>query len=52
MIDKEKFIFDFVGEGMEIFFKFEEFNDFFCVVEEIKNYIKESNSLILLNKDI
>lgn len=52
MVDKEKFIVDFGGEGLEIVLKFEEFSDFFCLVEEIKNYIKEYNNLILLNKDV
>lgn len=52
MIDKEKSTPDSAGEGMEISPKSEEFNDLPCAVEEIKNHTKESNSSILLNKDI
>lgn len=52
VIEREKVIFDFGGDGLEVVFKLEEFSDFFCLVEEIKNYMKENNSLLLLSKDV
>ncbi|XP_029808214.1 biorientation of chromosomes in cell division protein 1-like 1 [Suricata suricatta] len=50
--DKEKSTPDSAGEGQETAPKPEEFNDLPCPVEEIKNHTKESNSSILLNKDV
>lgn len=50
--DKEKSTPDSVGEGQETVPKSEEFSDLPCPVEEIKNHIKESNSSVLLNKDV
>uniref|UniRef100_A0A2K5PSP2 Biorientation of chromosomes in cell division 1 like 1 n=1 Tax=Cebus imitator TaxID=2715852 RepID=A0A2K5PSP2_CEBIM len=52
MTDKEKPTTDSGGEGLETALKPEEFSDLPCPVEEIKNYTKEHNNLILLNKDI
>ncbi|XP_033266571.1 biorientation of chromosomes in cell division protein 1-like 1 isoform X4 [Orcinus orca] len=50
--DKEKSTPDSAGEGQETVPKSEEFSDLPCPVEEIKNHIKESNSSVLLNKDV
>ncbi|XP_027453499.2 biorientation of chromosomes in cell division protein 1-like 1 isoform X2 [Zalophus californianus] len=50
--DKEKSTPDSAGEGQETAPKSEEFTDLPCPVEEIKNHTKESNSSILLNKDV
>nr|XP_030720087.1 biorientation of chromosomes in cell division protein 1-like 1 isoform X3 [Globicephala melas] len=50
--DKEKSTPDSAGEGPETVPKSEEFSDLPCPVEEIKNHIKESNSSVLLNKDV
>uniref|UniRef100_A0A2K6GY31 Biorientation of chromosomes in cell division 1 like 1 n=1 Tax=Propithecus coquereli TaxID=379532 RepID=A0A2K6GY31_PROCO len=50
--DKEKSTADSGGEGLEIAPKSEEFSDLSCPVEEIKNHTKETNNLILLNKDV
>ncbi|XP_023974963.1 biorientation of chromosomes in cell division protein 1-like 1 [Physeter macrocephalus] len=50
--DKEKSTPDCAGEGQETVPKSEEFSDLPCPVEEIKNHIKESNSSVLLNKDV
>ncbi|XP_054409686.2 biorientation of chromosomes in cell division protein 1-like 1 isoform X10 [Pongo abelii] len=52
MADKEKSTADSGGEGLETAPKSEEFSDLPCPVEEIKNYTKEHNNLILLNKDV
>ncbi|XP_035149931.3 biorientation of chromosomes in cell division protein 1-like 1 isoform X3 [Callithrix jacchus] len=52
MTDKEKSTADSGGEGLETALKSEEFSDLPCPVEEIKNYTKEHNNLILLNKDV
>ncbi|XP_039324292.1 biorientation of chromosomes in cell division protein 1-like 1 isoform X2 [Saimiri boliviensis] len=52
MTDKEKSIADSGGEGLETAPKSEEFSDLPCPVEEIKNYTKEHNNLILPNKDV
>ncbi|XP_043428888.1 biorientation of chromosomes in cell division protein 1-like 1 isoform X1 [Prionailurus bengalensis] len=52
MADKEKSTPDSAGEGQETAPKSEELNDLPCPVEEIKNHTKESNSSILLNKDV
>ncbi|KAF6371441.1 biorientation of chromosomes in cell division 1 like 1 [Rhinolophus ferrumequinum] len=50
--DKEKPPPDSGGEGQETAPKSEEFSDLPCPVEEIKNHTKESNSLVLINKDV
>ncbi|XP_045737428.2 biorientation of chromosomes in cell division protein 1-like 1 isoform X2 [Mirounga angustirostris] len=50
--DKEKSTPDSAGEGQETAPKSEEFTDLPCPVEEIKSHTKESNSSILLNKDV
>nr|XP_012593036.1 biorientation of chromosomes in cell division protein 1-like 1 isoform X1 [Microcebus murinus] len=50
--DKEKSTADSGGEGLEIAPKSEEFSDLPCPVEEIKNHTKETNNLILINKDV
>lgn len=50
--DREKSTPDPTGEGQETAPKSEEFNDLPCPVEEIKNHTKESNSSVLLNKDV
>ncbi|XP_069350000.1 biorientation of chromosomes in cell division protein 1-like 1 isoform X1 [Eulemur rufifrons] len=50
--DKEKSTADSGGEGLEVAPKSEEFSDLPCPVEEIKNHTKETNNLILLNKDV
>ncbi|XP_015450330.1 biorientation of chromosomes in cell division protein 1-like 1 isoform X1 [Pteropus alecto] len=50
--DKEKSPPDSAGEGQEAAPKSEEFSDLPCPVEEIKNHTKESNSSLLLNKDV
>lgn len=50
--DKEKPPPDSAGEGQETAPKSEEFSDLPCPVEEIKNHTKESNSLVLINKDV
>ncbi|KAM6150871.1 biorientation of chromosomes in cell division protein 1-like 1 isoform 2-T2 [Erethizon dorsatum] len=51
MADKEKPAPDCGGEGLETAPKSEELGDFQGPAEEIKNHMKENNSLILLNKD-
>ncbi|XP_036083409.1 biorientation of chromosomes in cell division protein 1-like 1 isoform X2 [Rousettus aegyptiacus] len=50
--DKEKSPPDSAGEGQEAAPKSEELSDLPCPVEEIKNHTKESNSSLLLNKDV
>lgn len=50
--DKEKSPPDSAGEGQEAALKSEELSDLPCPVEEIKNHTKESNSSLLLNKDV
>ncbi|XP_055479812.1 biorientation of chromosomes in cell division protein 1-like 1 isoform X2 [Psammomys obesus] len=49
--EREKTTPDSGGEGIETASKSEEPNDLPCPVEETKNHTKESNSLLLLNKD-
>ncbi|KAM5285561.1 biorientation of chromosomes in cell division protein 1-like 1 isoform 1-T1 [Hipposideros larvatus] len=50
--DKEKPPPESVGEAQETVPKPEEFSDLPCPGEEIKNHTKESNSAILLSKDV
>uniref|UniRef100_A0A8C2UN42 Biorientation of chromosomes in cell division 1 like 1 n=1 Tax=Chinchilla lanigera TaxID=34839 RepID=A0A8C2UN42_CHILA len=50
--DKEKTSPDCGGEGLETAPKSEELGDLQGPAEEIKNHVKENNSLILLNKDV
>ncbi|XP_005656554.1 biorientation of chromosomes in cell division protein 1-like 1 isoform X3 [Sus scrofa] len=50
--EKEKPTPDSAGEGQETALKSEELNDLPGPVEESKNHTKESNSSVLLNKDV
>nr|XP_045038622.2 biorientation of chromosomes in cell division protein 1-like 1 isoform X2 [Desmodus rotundus] len=50
--DKDKSVPDSAGEGQETAPKSEEVSELPCPVEEIKNHTKESNSSVLLNKDV
>ncbi|XP_036184898.1 biorientation of chromosomes in cell division protein 1-like 1 isoform X3 [Myotis myotis] len=52
MADKDKSVPDSAGEGQETAPRSEECSDLPCPVEEIKNHTKESNSSVLLNKDV
>ncbi|XP_045689930.1 biorientation of chromosomes in cell division protein 1-like 1 isoform X2 [Phyllostomus hastatus] len=52
MADKDKAAPDPAGEGQEAAPKSEEPSELPCPVEEVKNHTKESNSSVLLNKDV
>ncbi|XP_012371947.1 biorientation of chromosomes in cell division protein 1-like 1 [Octodon degus] len=51
-VGKEKTVPDCLGEGLDTAPKSEELSDLQGPAEEIKNHMKENNSLILPNKDV
>ncbi|XP_063086224.1 biorientation of chromosomes in cell division protein 1-like 1 isoform X2 [Cavia porcellus] len=51
-VDREKTAPDCGGEGLEIALKSEELGELQGPAEEVKNYMKENNSMTLLNKEV